>query len=141
VSGILAESRPVSSKPISETNIDEHNALGRRRLLQESPRHRASEIQGCEEMLADGPTNFQIGLAADVAPITKIGRPQLHIFKAIECVVRALTPEPDPTEVSGHVLQRMEPKLGLNSEQVCRSDKGELRTKIGSSRKQRIECS
>jgi hypothetical protein len=34
-------------------------------------------------VLADGPTNFQIGLAANVAPITKIGRPQLHVFKAI----------------------------------------------------------
>src|SRR5215469_9030878 len=94
-------------------------------------------------MLADRPTNLQIGLAADVAGITKVGRPQLHVLKYIECIVRALTPEPDPTEVSAHV-QRMEPKLRLNSEQneqICRPDQCELRTEISSSRKHRVECS
>src|SRR5262249_26053196 len=130
-----------SSKPIGESDIDERNAFGGRRLLQESTRKEASEVQGCQEMLADCPTNLQIGLAADVARITKVRRPQLHVLKAIECIVRALTPEPDPTEVSGHVLQRMEPKLWLNSEQICRPDQCELRTEISSSRKHRVECS
>src|SRR5262252_1894090 len=47
VNAIPAESRPLSSKPISETDIDERNAFGRGRLLQESPRHGTSEVQGC----------------------------------------------------------------------------------------------
>ena len=72
---ILAESRPISSKPIRKTNIDEHNFFRRRRLLQESPCNKAREIQRCQEMLADRPTNFQIGLTADVARVTKIRWP------------------------------------------------------------------
>jgi hypothetical protein len=72
---ILAESRPISSKPIRKTNIDEHNFFRRRRLLQESPCNEAREIQRCQEMLADRPTNFQIGLTADVAGVTKIRWP------------------------------------------------------------------
>jgi hypothetical protein len=72
---ILAESRSVSSKPISETDIDERNLFRRRGLLQESPRNGASEIQGCQEMLADRPTNLQIGLTADIARVTKIRWP------------------------------------------------------------------
>jgi catechol 2,3-dioxygenase-like lactoylglutathione lyase family enzyme len=64
------------SKPISETDIDEQNSFRRRRLLQESSGNGASEIQGCQEMLANRPTNLQIGLIADVARITKVGWPQ-----------------------------------------------------------------
>jgi hypothetical protein len=65
----------ISSKPISETDIDEQNSFRRRRLLQESSGIGASEIQGCQEMLADRPTNLQIGLIADVASVTKVGWP------------------------------------------------------------------
>ena len=72
---ILAQSRPISSKPIRKTNIDEHNFFRRRRLLQESPCNESREIQRCQEMLADRPTNFQIGLTADVARVTKIRWP------------------------------------------------------------------
>jgi len=72
---ILAESCPVSSKPISETDIDERNLFRRRGPLQESPRNGASEIQGCQEMLADHPTKLQIGLTADIARVTKIRWP------------------------------------------------------------------
>ena len=86
-------------------------------------------------MLADRPTNLQIGLAPDVARITKVGRPQLHVLKAIECIVRTLAPKPDPTEVSGHVLQGMKPKLWLNRQKIGRPDECELWTEISSSRK------
>jgi len=90
-----------SSKPIRKTNIDEHNFFRRRRLLQESPCNEARDIQRCQEMLADRPTNFQIGLTADVARVTKIRWPQLHVLEAINRIFCALAPEPDPTEFFG----------------------------------------
>lgn len=66
---------PISSKPIRKTNIDERNVFRRRGLLQEGPRNETGEIQSCKEMLAYRPTNLQIGLAADIARVTKIRWP------------------------------------------------------------------
>lgn len=66
---------PISSKPIRKTNIDEHSFFGRRGLLQEGPSNETGEIQGCKEMLAYRPTNLQIGLASDIARVTKVRRP------------------------------------------------------------------
>jgi len=94
-------------------------------------------------MLADGPANLEIGLAADVARAGKVCRSQWHVLKAVQRVFRAFTPKPDPLETSGYVQQGMEHELRLNGQQICRADQREFRTEIRSSREksvQRPEC-
>src|SRR4029077_6190362 len=49
---------PLSSKSICKASIEKQNLFGRRRLLQERRRDEAGDIQCCQEMLADSPTNL-----------------------------------------------------------------------------------
>src|SRR5580700_12349149 len=127
------------SKSIRKANVEKHNLFGRGRLLQERPRHEAGDIQCCQEMLADSPTNLQIGLTPDIPCVAKIRRPQWHVPKSVKRIFRALTPEPDPLESSGYVLKGMEDKLRLEIQQVCRPDECKLWPKIRSPRKHCVE--
>src|SRR5580704_19540235 len=89
---------PISSKSIRKASIEKHNLFGRGRLLQERPRDEAGDIQCCQEMLTDSPTNLQIGLSSDIPCVAKIRRTQWYVPKSIKRIVRALAPEPDPLE-------------------------------------------
>ena len=81
--------------------------------MQELPRKETGKIHGGQEMLADSPTNLQIGLTPDEPCVAKICRPQWHVPKSIKRIFRALAPKPDPLESSGYVLKGMEDKLRL----------------------------
>src|SRR5690349_9994284 len=70
---------PCSSKSIRKASIEKHNLFGRWRLLQERPRDEAGDIQCCQEMLADSPTNLQIGLTSDIPCAAKIRGPQWRV--------------------------------------------------------------
>jgi hypothetical protein len=101
--GGVAEPGAKSSKPIGKTKIEERNCIRGRGLLQKLPRNETGDIQRCEEMLADGPTNLKVGLTPDKARAGKVRRSYWYVLKAVERVIRALPPEPYPLESSGYV--------------------------------------